>query len=442
MSKYFTILGKTMVNAAATSAAKAHVPELPKRTAEFGDPAEYDHLLDAYDQAKIRLRKDPKDNQAWLRLAEVFITDARVTGHYGADYDAAVSILDEILADRTKPDVREQALTLKASIRLSQHRFDEALKLGQEAVKIDPYRAFNYGVLVDANTELGRYDTAVAMCDKMVSMRPDLRSYSRVSYQREIHGDVTGAMQAMDMAIKAGMPGAEETSWCLTQLGGLHERAGQLEKAEGCYRNTIEQRPNYPFAIAALARIEGKQKKFVDAEKHINEAIALMPDYAFYEELARISKAQGKTEAFAEAVNKAESALNGITMSVDDPTKNGEGHSHRTGLEMARFQLEFKNDADAALKNALMEEKHRPDNIDVQATLAAIHYAKGDFDDAKKYIDLAQRTGSKDAYLRCVAGLVAMKNGDAKSGKQLIASAWKTDPFMQQPLALEARKLV
>jgi hypothetical protein len=46
----------------------------------------------------------------------------------------------------------------------------------------------------------------------MMAIRPDLRSYSRVSYLREIFGDIPGAREAMLMAIQAGYPGQEETA--------------------------------------------------------------------------------------------------------------------------------------------------------------------------------------------------------------------------------------
>ena len=49
------------------------------------------------------------------------------------------------------------------------------------------------GIMGDAQTELGRYDQALATVQRMVDLRPDLASYSRVSYQRELHGDLPGA---------------------------------------------------------------------------------------------------------------------------------------------------------------------------------------------------------------------------------------------------------
>ncbi len=45
------------------------------------------------------------------------------------------------------------------------------------------------------------------MLNRMVSIRPDIRSYSRISYLREIHGDIPGAIEAMELAVEAGAPG-------------------------------------------------------------------------------------------------------------------------------------------------------------------------------------------------------------------------------------------
>ena len=63
------------------------------------------------------------------------------------------------------------------------------LIVAHKAQQVNPYNAYVYGLLVDGNVEMGNYDTAVAYADKMVGVRPDLTSYSRVSYLREIFGD-------------------------------------------------------------------------------------------------------------------------------------------------------------------------------------------------------------------------------------------------------------
>lgn len=52
-----------------------------------------------------------------------------------------------------------------------------------------------------------------------MSIRPDLRSYSRISYLREIYGDLDGAIEAMKLAVTAGYPGYEQTAWARLTLG-------------------------------------------------------------------------------------------------------------------------------------------------------------------------------------------------------------------------------
>ena len=471
--------------AEAAPAAQLTVPELLRRTVELGVPDEYDQLRTAYDKSRLALAKNPNDLASWLKLSEVFITEARITGNFGSNFDAALSILDHVIEKSGKDKARRsEALTLKAAVKLSQHQFSEALALGKEAVALDPHRAFNYGVLVDANVELGNYEEAVRMSDKMVTTRPDLRSYSRISYLREIHGDVMGAIAAMDLAVKAGYPGQEETSWCRTVLGRLHENSGDLKSAEVQYMIAINERPNYPPAMAAMGRLELKKKNTAKAEEWLDQAIALVPDPHYYMELARVREAQGRSDDRMQAMTKAEELLIGLsgidkshmhahggdlhahTTALDDGHAHDHdgnsdshshtdasghdhasnvpdhGHSHEVGLEMGRFELEFHKDLDVALANGLHEYAIRPDNIDVNALLAGVYFAKGDLGSARMHLVKARRTGTKDAYTLCVAGLVAAKSGDAKAGKALIVEAFRRDPQQMHAFTLEGKRML
>ena len=129
-----------------------------------------------------------------------------------------------------------EALSLKAMILLSEHHFADALAVAQKAVAINPYNAFVYGTLVDAYVEMGDYKSAVENLEKMISIRPDMRSYARVSYLREIHGDYPGAIEAMKLAVDAGVPGDEATAWTRIQFGHLFEKTGDMKNAEMHYR--------------------------------------------------------------------------------------------------------------------------------------------------------------------------------------------------------------
>lgn len=415
-------------------------PELPERKILTGNPEERDHIRDVYDQAVIDLEKNNKDVKAKLRMAEVFIQEARVTGDFGTYYDPAYYILDHLLASDISKDEQFQALSLKATVLLSEHKFEKAKEVAQEAVKLSPYNAGIYGALVDANVELGNYEEAVKMSDKMVQIRPDLRSYSRISYLREIHGDLDGAIDAMNMAVKAGLPGQEQTAWSRITLAKLYESKGDLSNAEMHYTIALQNRPNYPFALAGLGRLEWKKGNFELAEKSYLEAIKYMPNAGFYEELALMNKQQGNKELTKKYYQLTLQEMGGgHSHHHKQKGEHAHGHSHEVGLEMGRLQLEFNKTMDKAKKNALHEYEIRPDNIEVNQLLAAVYYLEGNLEAAQKHLELAQKTNSKNTELLNLAGLIDIANGNM-NGKEKIKTSFQLNPYQYSKISVLAKK--
>jgi len=361
-------------------------PELLNRPESIQYGIEWDNIQNTYAKSLNALRKNEKDHKAAIQMVSVFIMEARVTGEHGHYYPAALKILDGVLADQpTDTNVEFQAKSLKASVLLSQHEFKEALQVAKEAAELYSYNAQIYGVLTDAYVELGDYTNAVKMADKMMSIRPDLRSYSRVSYLREIHGDTEGAIEAMKLAVAAGYPSYEETAWTRLTLGELYEQYGSLPEAEAQYQQILTERPNYPFAIAALAGIAEKNGNTKKAEALLKKACAIIPEVGFYEQLAALYLTTNRTEE-AEKLNKEV-----VGMLEDDVI-----HGHNMNLEYARFYMDNEGDLDKALAYAKTEYNKRPNNIDVNTLLALIHYRASDMEQAKKHYQTATRTGSKD----------------------------------------------
>ena len=85
-----------------------------------------------------------------------------------------------------------------------------------------------YFVIVDAQVELGRYGDAQRTLQELIDLRPTLASYARVSYFRELHGDLAGAMQAMRLAVSAGGATPENLAYVQTLLGQLEFDGGHL----------------------------------------------------------------------------------------------------------------------------------------------------------------------------------------------------------------------
>jgi tetratricopeptide (TPR) repeat protein len=360
-----TIAQKTQIN----------IPKLLDREAALRNGKEWDNVQNYYGTQCAALRQNPNDQEAKLKLVECFIREARVTGAHPHYYPAALQMTEEVInsienaTDKSAKDTDKmfRALSHKASVQMSLHHFADAKVTAEKAVALNPYNAYIYGCLTDALVELGQYKQAVEVCDKMVSIRPDLRSYARVSYLREIHKDFKGSIEAMGMAVQAGFPGTEETEWARLQLGQLHEKYGKLKDASLQYQRCLVERENYPFALAALAGVEQKQGKYADAEKHLKAACAIIPEVAFYRDLSDLYTQMGRQ---AEAQN--------LIPEIEKMYAEDMEAGHFVQLELASFYLEQAKNPTKALEFAKQEYAARPDNIDVNKTMSAIFEELGD----------------------------------------------------------------
>ena len=114
--------------------------------------------------------------------------------------------------------------------------------------------------LGDALVELGRYDEAFHTFDHMSSLRPDLSSYSRVSYARELLGRPDASKQAMTPCARRGRaasrsrrPGSRRSS------ASSPGRAAGFGEAESHYRAALSLFPGYVYALEPLALVQEAQ---------------------------------------------------------------------------------------------------------------------------------------------------------------------------------------
>lgn len=381
-----------------------------------------------------KLRADPTDQKSRLLLAEAYMQEGRVTGNHPYYDAAAMQLLQEVL--RTDSENFE-ALCCQASLSLTQHHFSQGLALAQQAQQLNPQSGYVYGLLTDANVELGRYDEAVKMADKMNQVRPDLTAYARVSYLREIYGDMPGAIQAMDMAVKAGATGLEQTEWSRVALGHLYEVSGQLDQAQGYYQQALAMRPNYAYALAGLARVAAARHDYPAAINNLNLARATVKDYAFTDELVDVYRLNHQP---AEAAKMAQESVEMLADAAKQANDN-EQLGHYTDRELAYAYLKT-NDLDKALEHAKIEYARRPDNIDVNETLGWVYYKRGDYKEAQQYMQVARRTHSQNPVLLCRAGLILTKIGQAAEGRILIEKAVKTAPYLNPEVTAEGETLL
>ncbi len=404
------------------------------RTGSLASSDEYNITKKKADALFALIKKNSADPKSKLALAALYINEGRVTGDH-VYYDvAAMQLANDVLK---KDSTNFEALIFKGTLYLSQHHFADGLKIAQKVQQLNPYNAFVYGMLVDANVELGNYDEAVKNSDKMVSIRPDIRSYSRISYLREIYGDYPGAIEAMKMAVAAGYPGEEGTEWARVHLGQLYESTGDLLNAKMHYTIALQERPGYAYAYAGLGRIVMADKNYAQAIQYYKTADSLVVDYSFKDELTDLYLLNGEN-------NKSSETANLVVAQLSKDAQNGiknDNIGHYADRELAYAYLKI-NDIDKALDHAQIEYNRRPDNIDVNETLAWVYYKKNDFVNAQKYITVALKTNSKNPVLLCRAGLIFAKSGNTAKAKELIQTALQNNPNINIELKAEAKKII
>ncbi len=307
---------------------------------------------------------------------------------------------------------------------LARHDFATALEWGGQARDLMPYRADALGILVDGHVELGQYDQAIAAAQAMVNLRPDLASYSRIAYLRELHGDMPGAIEAMRAAADAGPPGSEATAWTLVQLGHLYFNGGDIAAATAAYDEALAAVADYPFALAGHARAlaaAGDRAAIATYER----VAARLPLPEFVIPLGHLYELDGRADRAAEQYDlvRAIQQLNAAA-GMD------------TDLEMALFEADH-GDPTTALAMAEAAYARRP-TVYAEDTLAWANYRLGRYDEAQRLSDRALRLGTQDATLFYHAGMIAAARGDTATAVAHLRHALDLNPHFHNLFAPQA----
>ncbi len=351
-----------------------------------------------------RIRQNPDDVSAYATLGAAYLQRARETGD-PSYYGKAAAVLDEALK-RDPQNV--EALIGKGALANARHQFREALAIGGQARDLNPTIVRVYGVIADAQTELGMYDSVVQTLQQMVDLRPDLNSYSRIAYARELHGDMEGAIQAMQQAVSAGGPATENSLWVRAQLGNLYFNTGDLGQGEREYQQALALAPDYVYALAGLARVRAAQGRDDEALRLYNEAITRMPLPELVMGLAETQEAIGRTADAAKQYELVRAmqqlfAANGVD----------------TDLELALFDADHGHDSQATLALARAAYQRRP-SIKAADTLAWALLKAGQPAEAQRYVAEALRLGTRDALMLYHAGMIAQAQGDAVAARDYL----------------------
>jgi tetratricopeptide (TPR) repeat protein len=351
----------------------------------------------------------PDSPKGYNSLASIYIKNARLSGDFSLNTRAEAAVDKALELDAA--DI--QARKLKASLHLTFHRFAEALEMGKKLQQEFPKDAFVYGVLTDANVELGDYEAAVRAAQKMVDLKPNSSSYARVGHLRSLYGDTGGAIEAMKTAARTADPqDPEEQSWCLVQLGDEYWKCGKYVEAEKVYDEALAILPDFHLALAGKGRARAAQDDADGAAKYLTDAQNRVPNVETIILLGDIYTRQWLTE-------KADRQYD-LAAAIEE--KLG-GDQKRLALLWADRETRTGE----ALAIAEREFSARKD-IYTADVLAWCLYRKGKFAEAKNVIGQATKLKTKDARIWYHAGMIEKGLGNKQAAKKMLRAALALNP--------------
>jgi tetratricopeptide (TPR) repeat protein len=279
-----------------------------------------------------------------------------------------------------------EAQKVRVWLLLGRHEFQKALDAATPLNKKVPDDVTVYGYIADANTELGRYPAAVDAIQWMLRIKPgNIAGLTRAAYQRELHGDLSGAMELMQMAYDAtAYQEFEDRAWLLTQMSHLEFVAGDAQKAEMYANGALGLFPSYHYALAALAQVRESEGRYDDAaalyQQRYNKAPHAENLFSLAEALKRAGREAEAEKDFAEFERQ----------SLKESTI-GDNSNH----ELMAYYTDDARQPDKALAIARLELNRRSDVVTLDGYAWALA-ASGNYAQADVEMQKVLAVGTKD----------------------------------------------
>jgi tetratricopeptide (TPR) repeat protein len=360
-------------------------------------------------QANQLIAKNPKNFEAYNALALALSRRARETSDvkFYAQGEEVLKKSFEISPDNFDGE------KILVWLLLGKHEFaaarDEAKKLNQKMLD----DVMVYGFLTDANIELGDYQEAEESAQLMLDLRPgNLPGLTRAAYLRELFGDIDGARDLMNMALQSTPPSqVEDAAWILTQMAHLDLAVGKTADAEKQVQHALTLFPDYHYALANLAKVRIQQKRYAEAIQLLDRRYQSAPHAENLYDLAESLQLGGRTDdakkAFAEFEQKSLLETN---------------RGDNSNRELIFYYADYSHEPAKALEVAKREFARRHDVYTLDSYAWAL-YVNGQYQEARKQIETALGVGVRDAKIMRHAGEIALKSGDRAAAERYLQQA-------------------
>ena len=360
-------------------------------------------------QAQRWIEKNPKNYEAYNALALALSRRVRETSDVKF-YGEAEETLKKSF--EVSPDNFDGKRT-EVWLLLGKHEFaaarDEALKLNKRM----PDDVMVYGFLTDANAELGNYAEAEKAAQLMLNLRPgNSPGVTRAAYLRELFGDVDGALELMNMALASTGPSeVEDSAWILTQMAHLQLSVGKVDEAEKNLQQALALFPGYHYALGNLAKVRIVQKRYNEAVQCLQQRYQSAPHAENLFDLAEVLQLAGRTQEAKNAFAEFEQKSLVETSRADNSNR-----------ELIFYYADYAHEPLKALEVAKREFARRHDVYTLDAYAWALH-VNGQDQEARSQIEAALAVGVHDAKIIRHAGEIALATGDSVAAQKFLQEA-------------------
>ena len=262
----------------------------------------------------------------------------------------------------------------------------------------------------------------------MLALDPGLASFTRASYDAELHGDLAGARSALEQALARTDDPAGE-AFCRTYLGHLAFSSGNLEEAAEHYAAGLEARPGDPALLLGRARVLAARGEGDAAVRTFREVVQAQPLPEHLIEFGEYLESQGRDEEAEQQFALVETvrALFAASGASDD-------------LTTALFAADHGDPA-AALA-AAQAEFGRRQNIDSHDALAWALHSAGRDAEALSHAQQATALGGRNALFLYHRGVIEAAVGQTDQARATLALALDTNPHFSPLHAPRAEELL
>lgn len=370
-----------------------------------------------------RVERLPADDAAWSSLGTAYLAQARGTADPGF-YARAEQAFARSLQER--PDANADALAGQAALAASRHDFAGAEQLALRAVAADAYSATARGVLADAQLELGQYDAASVTLQQMVDLRPGVPSFTRISYDLELHGRTDEATQLLERALGVASSPAD-SAYCLYHLGRLAAGGGDHEAALERYDQGLRLVPEdvellsgRATSLAALGRDEAAADLWADVVQRRPQPVYLVEHAELLTSMGRLDEAQDQV-AVAEAVRTLYDDA-GVVPDVETALHEADHGDPARALAVAEANARTRS------------------SVQVQDALAWALHVNGRDAEALVHADAAAALGTRTALWDYHRGMIQLGLGQEDAARVSLERALATDPGFSRLHAPRARE--